>query len=858
MKKLYWFIKFVFYSSVLLSVLAAAGIYTIFWKFSKDLPKLDSLKDYTPHVISEVYDNQGNKIGEFWKERRILLEPDEIPQLITKALIASEDDRFLEHSGIDYLGIARAMIENLKAGHVVQGGSTITQQVVKSLILTKEKTYERKIKEAILAKRLEDKFSKSEILYLYLNQVFFGNRAYGIEAAAQNYFHKSAKELSIAESAMLAGLVKAPYSYSPVRNIKRAKERQLYVLKRMLEEKFITKEQYDRAHYQKLTFYRAPTDKQFNKRYAPWFVEEVRRMLIKKYGENAIYTHGLKVYTTLDQKAQKAADHAVMRGLTEIHKRHGYYGPKKHLQPSEFKPFLMKAHKKIYRENLDPDLIIYDPLEVVWERKAIPQDGKIYQALITNVTSNKITVQVGNNIGYITVKGYGWARSRNNRARGYEDVIYLRNAEKRFKVGDVIQVKIDKRKHKTYKDGQTYFTLEETPRIEGALFSYDPQLGYVKAIVGGKDFGKSEFNRATQAYRQTGSIFKPFLYASALDKGYLEDTIIEDTPIKIPDGPNRFWEPKNYGGGYKGPMTFRSALIASRNIISVKIILDVGTDYVTGFVRKLGITSPIAKVYSMSLGSNDMKLMEVARAFGVFPNYGILPELIFVKKVTNRFGQTLEEKLPKRVVPFYEQIENGTHSYQMISSVDDGNIRDAVREDLYDDALSWMSKDNLVLTPIEKLILYGRYIPDGYTISPRTASRMVDIMQGIVQYGTATRVRALKRPAAGKTGTTNDQTDCWFVGYVPDLVAGVWVGYDKNINKVGGGETGGKAASPIFLYYMKEYLKGTPVKKFEHPKLINHSALDLPIDVYPSDIHELFVDPYNSGSGGADFFIDDI
>ena len=835
------------------------ALYAIFNHYAKDLPKLDSLKDYTPSVITEVFDKDGNKVGEFWKEKRILLQPHEIPDMVKKAIIASEDDRFFEHSGIDYFGIVRAMIENIKAGHISQGGSTITQQVIKTFILTNERTYERKIKEAILAHRLEKNFSKEEILYLYLNQVFFGNRAYGIEAAAQNYFRKPAKELTIAESAMLAGLVKAPYSYSPVRNYKKAKTRQAYVLKRMNAVGFITDEEFKTAKAQELIYYKSPTDKVINKRYAPWFVEEIRRKLIEKYGEDAIYAQGLKVYTSLDLKAQKAAKNAILKGLTQIHKRHGYHLPKQRLHHQEVQNFLKSYHAKLYKESLEYGRVLFLSDDEIWNLESPKLDPqKIYKAVVLNISKNIVTVQVGKNQGDITVKGYGWARKRNNRSRGYNDVTYQRNPNRILKVGNVIEVKLDTRSHKTYKKDQTYFTLEQTPEIEGALFSYDPQLGYVRAVIGGKDFNKSEFNRATQAKRQPGSIFKPFLYASAIDKGYVQDTIIVDEPIKVPLGKNKFWEPKNYGHGYKGPMTLRSALLSSRNIVSVKIIVDVGVEYVTAFVRKLGITTKIQKVPSMSLGSNDMKLFEVTRAFGVYPNYGYLPELIWIKKVTNRFGKVLEENLPNPPMAFYDQIDKGVHKQQSLPSLDDTDYVYALKEDLYNDALSFIDRDNLKLTPQEKVILYGKYLPKDYVMNPRTAFSMVEIMQGIVQYGTATEVRKLKRPAGGKTGTTNDQTDCWFVGFVPDLVAGVWVGHDKNYNKVGGGETGGKAAAPIFTYYMKEYLEGTPVKKFKKPKYLAHSALDLPLEVYPGDIQDILGDPLEDNKGGADYFLEDL
>lgn len=861
MKKFYIFLKFCFYSFIILTATAAAGIYGLFWHFSKDLPKIDSLKDYTPPVISEVFANDGKKVGEFWIERRILLDPEEMPRNMTDAIIASEDDRFWEHSGIDYIGIFRAMIENLKAHSIVQGGSTITQQVVKSLVLSNERTYVRKFKEAILAKRLEDKLSKDEILHLYLNQIFFGNRAYGVEAAAQNYFHKSAKELNIAEAAMIAGLAKAPSLDSPIKNFNRAKSRQEYVIDRMLNEDLIDEAQASKAKAFPLTLYKAPTDKEFNKRYAPWFVEEVRRQIIKKYGDRVPYTHGLKIYTTLDLQAQKAADQALWRGLTEIHKRHGYNGPLKHLESSEFEDFIFKTHKKLFRDFLDPDFFIRGKDEDLANKPTQLQFNKMYEALVIEVDTDAMLVQVGHHKGKIIRKDFGWARKRNNASSGWNDAIYLNNAKERFSRGDVIEVKLidNKKDSKNYNTIDIYFSLEETPQIEGALVSYNPHSGHMKALVGGKNFSPdNEFNRATQAVRQTGSVFKPFLYAGALDKNYKTDTIIEDSPIRIPDGPHRYWEPKNYGGGYRGPMTFQSALVFSRNVVSAKIMIDVGVEYIAALIRKLGVTTDIAKVYSMALGSNDMKPIEVARAFGVFPTGGILPELIYVKRITDRFGTTLEENQPRVVKNFVDQLKDGDLRSIGTIEYDNQNIEQYLKPELWEQAKEWVQKDKLTsLTPFEKIILYGRQIPDGYAMNPRTAYAMVGLMQAIVRSGTGYKVSELKRPAAGKTGTTNELTDCWFIGYVPDLVAGVWTGYDENINKVGGGETGGKAAAPIFLYYMQDYLKDKPIKDFQIPKEVKAPELDSPVPVYPGNIDHLIENPLGDGSG-ADYFIDDI
>jgi penicillin-binding protein 1A len=865
MKRLYNLFKFFFYAFVVCSILGLGGVLAIFHHFSKDLPKLASLKDYNPPVISEVFADDGTKVGEFWIERRTLLSPQEIPKIVEQAIIAGEDKSFFEHSGIDYFGIFRAMVENLKAGQIVQGGSTITQQVVKSFLLTNERTYERKIKEAILAKKIEDNLTKQEILYLYLNQIFLGNRSYGIEAAAENYFHKTAKELNIAEAALIAGLAKAPSAYNPLTNFNEGKKRQEYIIDRMFEDGYISKEQQEHAKKIPLQLFEAPTDKEYNFRHAPWFVEEVRRQLIEKYGDDLVYRGGLKIYTTLDVKAQKAADQAVARGLSELHKRHGYLGPIKNIAPGEFEKFNADNHRRLYWDCSEQGT--HQPLVTEEQIQRTPvklKSDKIYQGLVTNVDgkAKTISVQVGQSTGLILPQDFGWARKRNNDSHGYNGVQYINSPTGTFSVGDIIEVKpidmtsLSESQKKRYGAGSNYFSLEQTPAPEGALISYDPLSGYVKAVVGGKDYKKSEFNRATQAERQTGSAFKPLLYMSAIDKGYTPDTIILDAPLAIPDGPGRVWKPKNYGGDFKGPIPLRTALVLSRNVASVRIILDVGVDYVTAVLRKLGIDTQIDKVYSMALGANAMKLSELARAFGIFPNLGILPDQIWVKKITDRAGTIIEKNEPRVVKNFAKQIEDGELQSQNITG-DITNVDDYLRKDLWTEAQKWVQSDRLDLTPQEKVVLYGTQLPEGYVMNPKTMQTMVDIMKDIVEHGTGTAVRVLDRPVAGKTGTTNDLTDCWFVGYTPNLVAGVWMGYDSVNTKVGGGETGGKAAAPVFLYYMQEYLKGTPVAEFTTFDSSQFAELNPSVQAFPGNLSDHFADS-GVNSGSADYFVDDL
>lgn len=855
MERLAKLIQFFLLTSIFLFTAVVAGGFGLYSYYSRDLPKLDSLRDYNPPVVSEIFADDGTKIGEFWKEKRYLLSPKEIPKVMVQAVVASEDDRFFEHEGIDYKGIVRAFFENLRAGEIVQGGSTITQQVTKALLLTREKTIARKVKEAILATRIEKNFTKEEILYLYLNQIFFGNRSYGVEAAARNYFNKSAKELIIAEAAMIAGLAKAPSTYSPITNPQMAKLRQEYVLDRMFSVGSITKDQAEKAKKTALTIHVAATDKEFNYHYAPWFTEHVRRTIQKTYGEQVPYTHGLKIHTTLNLAYQKAADAAVLKGLRELDFRQGYSGPVQKLGGAEFQEFAVMNHLKIMREEAQDRGTLPHPTDQELDRlETSLKPGKKYQALITKVDSanQNLEVLVGKTEGAIRVHDYTWARPRNLNSSGYNGVYYVRDPRGTFHVGDVVWVSLklptaDEAKTKGYAAGKSYFALEQEIEVEGALFAYELENGFVRAMVGGKDFRKSEFNRTMQALRQTGSVFKPFLYAAALDKGYTPNTVIEDSPVYYEYAPGRFWNPQNYGGGYKGPTSFRSALVNSRNVVSVRILMDVGTDFVTAFIRKLGATTPIQKYYSMALGSNDMKLFEVTRAFGTFATGGILPELVYIKRMTDRYGRVLEEHQPRPIVPFTEQLKKN------LADGAEAPASGGFREDLLMMGEKWIEEDGLKITDIEKQILYGGYIPEGYVLSPRTAYTMVQLMSDIVNYGTGYKVKELKKPAAGKTGTTNDETDVWFVGYSPKQAAGVWVGFDE-VHKIGGRETGGKTAAPIFLYYMEEILKSQEAIAFDIPKEINMAALEAPIDLSAGDPE---AGGMSGGGHGADFFIYD-
>ncbi|MFO1462249.1 MAG: PBP1A family penicillin-binding protein [bacterium] len=875
---------------IAIAVVLVAG-YAFYLHVSKDLPKLDKIEDYRPPIMAEVFDDSGKKIGEFWTEARILTPIDKIPKKMIQGFVASEDDRFFQHGGVDPYGILRAFITNLQAGHVVQGASTITQQVTKALLLSPERTYDRKIKEAILATRIERNLTKDQILYIYLNQTFFGNRAYGVAAAARNYFHKNLDELNIAEIALIVGLAKAPSLFNPLVNPTRAVQRQHYVIDRMQDEGYITAAEAKEAKAFPLRIYEAGTDKDFNKKYAPYFVEHVRRALQKKYG-NELYTGGWKIYTTANLEMNQEAQKAVRDGLDQYAKRFGYRGPVEHLDsPEKIQAFLNQQHLELLREKEDID-DFSDPGHKRALAKPAPLEAdRRYQAVITEVGDRGLKVRVAGSEGFISREDMAWAKTPARGAQPWEPA-----------VGDVVEVKVKgaaaskagKPSAITTVSNAGAFILDQSPEVQSAIFSYEPFSGAIKAIVGGQDFNKSEFNRATQALRQPGSSIKPLIYAAALDKGYTPATVIMDSPIVYEESPGKFWKPKNYGGKYYGPTAFRNALVNSRNVVTVRILMDIGTHYVTAFMRKLGLSTPVFKYYSMALGANDVLLEELATAYGTFVTGGIKPKTHFVEKIVDPKGQVVEQFQPP-TTPFlisYQALKEGDKADRPAKpeggpestasaesrpeSMPMGSGQKSIeemgfREDLMAAAEQATKDDQLNLTDYEKKVLYGDYIPPGYTITPKTAMTMVSILRDVVRAGTGTRALALQKPAAGKTGTTNGETDCWFIGFTPDLVTGVWVGFDEKIKTLGHGATGGTVAAPIWLLYMKEATKRYVTKDFTIPSWIDLSVYGAPIQVVQGGGDAEMGDAGagtgvaasgnaggGGGGGGAEFFTKDL
>ncbi len=736
-------IKWSLVIACLFVIAGAAAAVAVYYYLSKDLPKITSLTDYHPSIITTVYSDDNRKIAEFYKERRIVVPLSKIPLTLQQAFVAAEDARFYTHNGIDFLSIIRAFIKNLEAGAIVQGGSTITQQVTKSFLLSPERSYERKIKEAILAYKIDKALTKEEILYLYLNQIYLGHGAYGVEAAAENYFGKSVSELNLAECAILAGLPQAPSRYSPFRYPERAKQRQIYVLNRMLEEGFIDNAAVTEAIDIKMDI--KPRRNWYIEQ-VPIYTEHVRRYVEKKYGKEALYTQGLKIYAAVNIEMQKAARKEIEKGLRDLDRRQGYRGPEEHLTPEEIEQFS-------------------EMLQLTFEETPLTEGSSVRGVIIDiDDAAGTATVRMGNDQGAIFLKDMRWARKPNvNRTMRQDPVRKISNV---LKTGDVILVRLEEKTD----DGDLWkLTLDQVPDAQSALLCIEAETGLVKVMVGGRDFMQSQFNRAIQSRRQPGSAFKPIIYAAALDKGYTPATEIIDSPIVFTDETSDFtWKPKNYGKKFYGPTLLREALAKSRNVVTIKILQDIGIDYCINYARRLGIESELSRDLSIALGSSGVSLLELVNAYAVFANQGYLVQPAFITKIEDRYGNILEEMSPSR-----ERV-----------------------------------------------------------IDKSTAYIMTSLLESVVKEGTGRRVRALNRPVAGKTGTTNDLQDAWFMGYTPQFISGVWVGFD-NGRPMGRGETGSRTASPIWLGFMEAVHKGLPERVFQVPKGVVFAKIDAETGLLP-------------------------
>ena len=757
------FIGYLFGIGTVALLIAAGGGWMAYKYVERDLPDYTALKNYEPPVMSRVHASNGELVAEYAHERRLFLPSQAIPQMLKNAFLSAEDKNFYEHSGLDPEGVARAAIvfvQNKLAGKRPQGASTITQQVAKNFLLTNEQSFERKIKEAILAVRIESTYTKEEILELYMNQIYMGIGAYGVAAASLLYFDKSVHELSIAEMAYLAALPKGPNNYHPIRHTDRAIERRNWVIGQMVVNGFITQQEAEKAKAEPLKVVQRTTGPHIFA--ADYFAEEVRRQLLERYGEKGLYEGGLSVRTTLDPRLQLVARKALMKGLLGYDVENGWRGPVAKLQlgAGDWGPAL--AEQKALGDV--PEWRLAVVLSVADQEAQI---GLQPPRLVTG------TVSTERERGVIPFDQMKWATRL---ADGTKRSAIGRGAAGVLMAGDAVYVE------KVAGD-RPVWRLRQVPDVAGALVAMDPHTGRVLAVTGGFSFAESEFNRATQAWRQPGSSFKPFVYAAALDNGYTPSSLVLDGPIEINPGPGQpIWRPENYSQKFYGPSTLRVGIEQSRNTMTVRLAKDMGMPLVVEYAKRFGIYDELGAYLPMSLGAGETTVLRLTAAYATIANGGRKVTASFIDRIQDRYGKTVF-KHDKRVC--------------------EGCA-----------APKWNSQDEPQLIDEREQVL-----------DPMTAYQITSIMEGVVQRGTATVLSDLKRPIAGKTGTTNDEKDVWFVGFTPDLVTGVYLGYDKP-KPLGRGVSGGHTAAPVVRDFFAEALKDTPAVPFRVPPGIRLIAVN--------------------------------
>jgi penicillin-binding protein 1A len=750
------FLKAIFLS-IAFGLLCAS--YIIYY-YSRDLPDYNQLSNYHPPALTRVYSADGKLIEEYAKERRIFVPINAIPRSLIEAFIAAEDKNFYDHPGVDVLGIVRAAtsnVMNILQGKRMEGASTITQQVVKNFLLTSEQSISRKVKEAILSYMVSRVFTKDQILELYLNQIYLGKHSYGVATAAQSYFNKSVEELTLEESAFLAGLPKAPSAFNPERNYKRAKQRRDYVLIRMYEDGYISKEALREALEIPITLKKRD---QSDITAAPYYAEQVRNEVIQMFGSDLLYSGGLTIITSLNTNYQKYAEQALRNGLQNFDKKRGFRAPLTNIQLEKWAENL-----KLIQE---PEGLLDFKLAVVLEIK----DDKAKIGLKDGTTA------------YIPLEEMKWARYS------------MTSAKTILKVGDVVVVE-------EIKAGRTY-GLRQIPEINGAIIAMEPKTGKVLAMVGGYDFRNSQFNRATQALRQPGSTAKPFVYEAALESGMSPTTIFNDGPIELSQGPGMpTWRPKNYKGDFLGLITMREGLEKSRNLVTIRVAQQIGINKVAEVVKRFGINNNPPRYYSMVLGAVETTLDKLTNAYSILANGG--------KEVTPHYIELIKDR-------------NGKVIYKR-------DLRDC------ESCVNFLEGD----MPPDPKDLSHKMITD-----PATAYQMCSLLNGVVQRGTGQAAKKLSPNLGGKTGTTNDSKDAFFIGISPDLVVGTFVGYDTP-RTMGKFATGATISLPIFINFMGEVLKTRELSPFPVPEGISLVKID-PKTGVPSDNPSAIIEAFKTGT----------
>ena len=745
--------------------LGAVGLFVlvlILWRLNSGLPNYEHLANYTPPVMSRAHAGDGRLIAEYAQERRIFVPIETAPPHLINAFLAAEDKNFYDHVGIDFIGIMRAVVQNVinvATGRRLEGASTITQQVAKNFLLSSDVTLERKLKEAVLALRLERTFTKQQLLELYLNEIYLGIGSYGVAAAALNYFDKPLSDLTIAEAAYLAALPKAPNNYHPFRKRARAIARRNWVIGRMRDNGYITDAQAQAAAAQDLTVADRPASL---RRYASeYFVEQVRREVYDLYGEKQLYGGGLSIRTTLNTDFQKLAKESLRNGLEDYDRRQGYRGPVAQMETLE------AWWEQITEFDIPSDLAPWRMAVVLSVDDELSEVSIGLRPRINRARQFEDRIELGT----IGLAGMAWARAAPSPENGYKiKGPKIRKVSQVVSVGDVIWVAPGK--------GQDAYVLKQIPEVNGAMFAMDPHTGRVLAMVGGYSFSASEFNRATQASRQPGSAFKPFVYAAALDSGFTPASLVLDAPFVMDQGEDQgLWKPENYARRFYGLSTLRLGMEKSRNLMTIRMAQEIGMEKITDYAARFNINKTMPNVLAMSLGAGETTLARLTSAYAMLVNGGKRVEPLFIDRIQDRYGKTLFKHDRRPCVACTAE------TYDNQAAPDLPDEREQV-------------------------------------LSPQTAYQVVSMLEGVVKRGTGRRISTIGKPLGGKTGTTNDSRDAWFVGFSADLAVGVYVGYDDN-RPLGQGESGGRVAGPIFKAFMKEALETVPTPPFRIPPAVS-------------------------------------
>ncbi len=842
-------------SALVIGISGAVGAY---WYFSRGLPldiinTTNPLTAYKPKVITEIYSDDGALIGELAEEYRKVVPFEMIPPYVTNAFLASEDARFFEHKGLDFYRLGGAVYHNLRSGKLKgEGGSTITMQLTRTFYFSQKKLFSRKIKEMILAWRIDHQFKKDQVLWLYLNQIYLGTNMgrniFGVEAASEQFFGKPINQVTLAEAAMLAGLPRAPVRYSPIYHFAEAKTRQRIVLRRMVETKMISEQESQLAESEPI---RLKVKGDPYTQDSAYFIEAVRRYLFESYGEQKVLTEGLKVFTTINLGMQKAAGQGVRNGLAGsdgLDKREGYRGPLKQVKKTDLEKYLNDQEQKLKEQwqtrNVagggDPFAQPASPIPLELSRK--------YSGMVRELdpVGSRLKISVGQSFGWIAKENFKWALSG-------------KPVEKVFQAGDVILVAVSA--IKDLNPGKEYgFRLEQEPQAEAGLLAFSVRTGEIKALIGGYDFSKTQLIRPLQSFRQPGSAFKPVLYAAALDhptKGFTPATIIYDSPDVFQytqEDEVMIWKPDNYAGKFLGPRTLRKGLEKSINTISIKIAEEIGLDYVLNFLRKLGIKSPMKMDLTLALGSNPVSLLELTRAYNVFASGGALVEPHLIRRIYDREGNLLELHSRKSPAEEIQELQFGQPGEQAKESKTKPP-KESVKPIKPKDISQPDAAEYLALLRGQKVpSLAGLDTPSQGTrvISPQLAYLMNNLLEGVATRGTGWKARSLLRPVAGKTGTTNQFRDALFIGYSPELICGVWVGFDEYSRSLGPGEAGAQAAEPIWIDFMKEALAGRPAQNFPVPDGIEFARIDQKTGLLASSCSdEIVVESFLAGTAPA-------